>query len=914
MSDAAAVSVPLVLRPANPPVPFVGRAAERARLAQSLQRGPVSLVWGFSGVGKSALVAQALSEQAPASGSRCVVVEAAAGVSVVGALVQRLRAIPGVTVDDDGPEVVVEVLERHALWVVIEDIERVDASPALLSLLALAARFCRGARLICVCREDPRLPALLAQTVAVSPMPVADLAVLLHEVQPELGDAEARGMALRAQGSPWRALQLSMGGVVDDSGPEASLLALSPAAQGVLRTLALVPGAVPKETLSRATRLPAADILDSLARRGWLEVSARGVRLHSAARPVVGSGFDNDERQLRSSKLSTALIDCDDAAVALGAAPLLAATGDAASLLRLLDRHGDVLRERGEAGALLKTLLAVSAAPVGPLHRWHCVLALDVGDSGVGGVDDVGSGVVGGGALDQVVPPREADDVALKVAFAAVLLARGTSGATAEARAVLHAVQKAVGRAEIADDAARVGAAALLFELGDLAAATTLLDGVSPADAGLAIACRALRVLITVEEKGPAGVDADARALARDWATLTPAQRSRDPALVPIVGGALVQSGQCGTALGLLRSLQPALTTTTAAGRAALLVHAQAALLCGALDEARALLATAATSSSTATQRAARLGSVEVDVVEGVFGSVLADVATLAVALRERPTPPRLLRRFERLTAVAASLLTPATTTAPRLGLASGAPDGDLLRRRGSARTAGNVVAALELSVALVDAALGAGTPDRPALAAEARQLQADSATCGSRRFAKEAAFAALAATGTLTAETLVELARAEAESPVVARRARALLGEDVVVDRADHVVVQALLQSSSPRAPVQLVQRAEGAEWTVEVGALRILLADGRSVDFSSKKVLFDLLTTLGKHGGAATKEQLLEEAWGVREYHPLHHDNRLKVAVRKLRRLLEEVLGDDPIEAKDDGYRLRGKVRFIG
>jgi hypothetical protein len=34
----------------------------------------------------------------------------------------------------------------------------------------------------------------------------------------------------------------------------------------------------------------------------------------------------------------------------------------------------------------------------------------------------------------------------------------------------------------------------------------------------------------------------------------------------------------------------------------------------------------------------------------------------------------------------------------------------------------------------------------------------------------------------------------------------------------------------------------------------------------------------------------------------------------VRKLRRLLEEVLGDDPIEAKDDGYRLRGKVRFIG
>lgn len=109
------------------------------------------------------------------------------------------------------------------------------------------------------------------------------------------------------------------------------------------------------------------------------------------------------------------------------------------------------------------------------------------------------------------------------------------------------------------------------------------------------------------------------------------------------------------------------------------------------------------------------------------------------------------------------------------------------------------------------------------------------------------------------------------------------------------------------------MVQRGAGPEWTVDADGARILLDDGTAVDFSSKKVLFELLCTLCRRGGAATKEQLLEEAWGVREYHPLHHDNRLKVAVRKLRRLLEDALGADPVEAADDGYRLRGRVRFV-
>jgi DNA-binding response OmpR family regulator len=108
-------------------------------------------------------------------------------------------------------------------------------------------------------------------------------------------------------------------------------------------------------------------------------------------------------------------------------------------------------------------------------------------------------------------------------------------------------------------------------------------------------------------------------------------------------------------------------------------------------------------------------------------------------------------------------------------------------------------------------------------------------------------------------------------------------------------------------------VNEAAGPEWVVDGAGMRIVLPDGTTVDLSKKKVLFDLLATLCHHGGKASKEQLLEVAWGVRDYHPLRHDNRLKVAVRKLRRLLEDALGDDPIEASEDGYRLRGRVRYI-
>jgi hypothetical protein len=862
---AAAIAVPLRLRPPNPPEPFVGRAVERARLHKTLQRGPVGLVWGFSGVGKSSLVRAVVADDDAATTGvgRWLVVDAGAGRCPVVLLLHTLAQIPGVRLDidaatlpdagapadgnaDDGlADVAVTALEEHGLRVFIDDVVRVADAPRLVALVALARRFARQARVVVVCREDPRDPALLAHTVAVGPLPDDDVVALLQDAQPTLSPPEARALARRARGSPWRALQLTLGdddGGDDDHGPERSLLSLSPAAQGLLRTLALVPAAIPRTTLARATRLPAADVLDSLARRGWLEVHADAVRLHSAARPVVTAVVhaDADERRLRGHRLLTALVDADDPDVdlALAAVALIDDAGDSDALLRLLDRHGDALRHAGHAPLLWNTVRRLAGpTPSAAIAAWAAALAADVGDDAIAAL---------GGAPNARRP--------------------------------------------------------------------VLLDWQRTA--------------------------IDARALHdRD--------RTRD-------------------ALTLLRAQPP--TTATVEDADALLVRGDLAVVVADLDDAEDAFARAAQAPSARARLHARVGLLEVQLARGDLQTLPDALGSTLLELRQRADDDDLVGRC---TAVAHALqslharpgddgrrppprCSAASSTNALLAGAQGALSrGDArealdaaLKARGKLAQRGHALASLEAGVLGVDAAIAAA--ERDALKALAAALRDESHNARSPRFALEARFAAAVAAvavthgthgahgahgthGALDAALLVEFAQATATSPVVARRARALLGEDVDVDDVDRIVLARLgaaareqpatatttttttTTTARPAVVARVVRSAAGPEWTVEAAAMRILLADGSVVDLSGKKVLFDLLCALCRRGGAATKEQLLQDAWGVREYHPLHHDNRLKVAVRKLRRLLEDVLGADPVEAHDDGYRMRGRVRFI-
>ena len=67
-----------------------------------------------------------------------------------------------------------------------------------------------------------------------------------------------------------------------------------------------------------------------------------------------------------------------------------------------------------------------------------------------------------------------------------------------------------------------------------------------------------------------------------------------------------------------------------------------------------------------------------------------------------------------------------------------------------------------------------------------------------------------------------------------------------------------------------------------------------------------------VGQLSSRRTNKELVRAAWDEDEYHPLRHDGKLHVAVRKLRETIE----DDPkkpirLATTDDGYRLGGPVR---
>lgn len=85
-----------------------------------------------------------------------------------------------------------------------------------------------------------------------------------------------------------------------------------------------------------------------------------------------------------------------------------------------------------------------------------------------------------------------------------------------------------------------------------------------------------------------------------------------------------------------------------------------------------------------------------------------------------------------------------------------------------------------------------------------------------------------------------------------------------------------------------------------------KVWLEDGTSVSLKRKPLLWRLLWSLYQHGGEATKEQLVENLWSV-HYHPLQHDNRLRVTVHKARRVLCPTPGSPPLlETTEHGYRL--------
>ncbi len=920
------VRVPLRWQPPNPPSPLVGRDDDVARLLALLTRSPVAVVWGFSGVGKSALVQATLHAHGEAGVARTLWLRG--DDDVLAALATRLREL-GARAGGD-VEDIAETLEALGLWVVVDGVERLGDHAGLPALAQLLVRHARRARLVCVCREDPRDPALLTCTLRVAPPDDDALARLADALVPGLTAGARRALLEQARGSPWRLVQLTLDGDGGVSAPEASLLALSPIARGLLATLALGAGGLPLAVLQRATRLPDDDALRSLARRGWIERVGDVLHLHHAAIPLVIAGISAEERRRRRARLVEALLgderddgggaDDDRGAQRRRALRLARAILDDEGAIvaapfarRLLVGAGRVLRARGDAASLWTLVVGAGllaevddATLIGPLAG----LAVDVGDDAV--------------ALIAPAAARRRDvSAADRVDLAALCSARGAhEAARALLRTVIDDDSADAGDADgAADTAVLAGALALVLERGDD-------DLVAPLLAKAPAAIRPALAALTPRSPREATTSTKATSPLALWPTLpAPVQAP----LVPALARALLAGARVDDALSVIgdNADEGDGDITTARGRELAVVRRRARALAGDLTSDTPFADNVPGAGDARHALEAALWHFIARARRGLFDE--AERARLRAAVDEVSSAPRLSRlaavvregpaeeRERRRSAdpfldnaLAALAATSTSLTAARA-------------LRAAARSGGDRLAALELAFAVGDAMVAADdrAPDDviASVVDLARVIASEARALGSPRGVDEASlFLALAearsGVGGATRTGLASLAGLAqgGHGALVRRRARLLLGDAVDDDAFD------LGQWRPPSGPspvrsavVAGAGDAPDRAWTVDEARRRIVVGHDVVVDLADKGILFALLVALGRRGGAATKEQLQQDVWGERHYHPLRHDNRLKVAVRKLRRLLEDALGDDPLEASDDGYRLRGRVRFV-
>ncbi|MEL6179343.1 MAG: hypothetical protein AAFS10_10335 [Myxococcota bacterium] len=156
----------------------------------------------------------------------------------------------------------------------------------------------------------------------------------------------------------------------------------------------------------------------------------------------------------------------------------------------------------------------------------------------------------------------------------------------------------------------------------------------------------------------------------------------------------------------------------------------------------------------------------------------------------------------------------------------------------------------------------------------------------------------------------LEPLAHMQLVAPEVARRTRALLGErEVVLDALDTRVLHELGWMGRVRTV--------GPSDTPVVAGLnletrQVWTPDGHHHDLRrSHKSRTLLATLLSRPHGRASKEELVLALWpDLHEYHPLKHDNRLRLAAHRLRATLGPV--GDTIITLDDGYGLQARWRL--
>lgn len=937
MSKPLSAPVPLAVRLPNPPPIFRGRGAEVAALSALLRQGPLAVVRGPSGIGKTTLalaVSHTLAQRRLEAARYVRLVGESAGAAALRALAGPLDPEERARLLGD-PEalwaVVLDLAEAARAWVVIDEDEAADPE-GVVAAAELIGRFARRSRWVVTTRAG-RSAALEAVTVALGPLDDGALRALAGDFDPRASRARVEQAVAAAAGSPgWLRLAMALpGDELRDPAARAGRLwaALIPAqtaaARVFLRAVALVDGVLPAEV---APALGAAAQRRLLA-QGLVEARPGGFAMHPAVRELVLSATAGEAAH--DAALAAALGAGDDPAGQVAALSILLGRDEVADAQALLDRVGAGLRREGWAAAVWRLLRARGEAA---LSTWRMRMAADSGELE---------------ALRGLALPHAAVDPALRLEWARVLHLRGElARALAEAEAAAGSADPAIARR-----ATRLAVRCLL-NLGRMPEALARAQAApgprDPEDESMIITCRAAL--------GDPGAEDDARAL---LARLGPQLEAPAAARAAVaLGMVLYRTGRARETAAVFDRLTAAEVTPLALRAPAIRVIRLGILLAlGRLDETAALLQSAGPLShgqslwgftlhyTAAALRLARgelagLGAELARLVALAAAEQRLELWSFALALAEelhllRAEPPETAALGDpRLPPTAAQTLRVRMMVQARRGEAVGpAPPSahrenqmyDALVAADAALAAGDAVeAAAQATAARVAAehhglALGEAQAlerladawslaGRWAAAAEASALlRARAAAMPSARFAGEAAWREAVMAWPPDLAALERLAAQLDVSPAAARRARALLGAEAALDRVDARVLAAV----RARAGWPVISGPAGPwrpGWGVDLPRRRVWLPAGIVVGFETRPTLWSLLAALAEAPAGLGKEALVAAVWPGERYHPLQHDNRLHATVRLLRKALEDE-ASTRIETTEDGYRLGDQPR---
>lgn len=897
-SSHVAFVLPLHLRAPNPPEPFVGRADDLAWLRSRR----VAVIAGPEGWGKTALVAQHL-----------VGVKSALRFEpgpLVPQLVRGLALLSHVSASELGrtrpDEVLAQLIDLAdavdaTLWIE-------DAGPDAAPFVALFARYARRARLYATTRDRLEGVAELERTPA--PLSSHALTSLARSWEPGLSDADAERLARLAEGSPGRLRAAWLGAPSPSLSPE------------VARGLALLRAcrvAVHEDALREILGGPVTD-----------ELRARHTVRHGPLlRATPGVAAAPDPKDVRA--LAAALLRHGGRPAQIEAGRLLlelGAEGDAAAAL----------------GAVLEPLIAEGYAPelwalLEPHHApvlapLRLRAAAEHGDAA---------------ALARLTEPGQGAPLATAFAWLKALYARED-----------HAAVRARGPS-LAERAEAEGAAELAWELWLMSAAAFLHAGQHAEAQALAARARApheraasslavMRAILAAQRGEHTEALVHAEALVERLAALDVRSRGQLAYNVALVFYGLGRPDRAASLFEQVFPEEPVTedsqvprhdpSTSALASRRALELDAHLSVLGGRLGRARALLDRLVKFVVPGTPIEGRrvLMEATVDLLSGELASAAARVrrgAALAGGYGGRED------------------LAYARTLEAQLALRSDAvpPEAEALPG-GAAQTVSERAAAGWEALARVahcgdgPAPLDAGA-DGVALAHAhallravlAKDRAASERVVALRRARDEATSAPLRSALQLLCHQIEVLGAgrfADADVPAPERTlARAIVDADVaalVALARGHggasSIASALLGGPPPASAtcrrLLEVARAQlgwpGVVATDRGGApLHLDVPRGRlfdgpqRIDLGPHPVLVRLFATLAVSGEAG-KELLVRAVWSeVREYHPLKHDNRLRLAVRKLRQHLAP-LGPELVVTQSDGYALARTVIVLG